>query len=105
MGQGQTARSKFTSQDSADFPGYKLFVIQLDEKALRVLFDLVAGRPLLIGYNKTPGGIDVMAKLETDVADSSLDGIKVVRQRSSTAIDGFRECFVNLNEDLKAAKP
>jgi hypothetical protein len=100
-----TANSKFTSQDSPDAPGYKVFVIQIDTKSVRVLLDLVAGRQLLIGYNKTPGGLDVLAKLETDVADSSLDGIKVSRRRSSIAIDNFRKCFVEINRDLKPLKP
>lgn len=98
---GTTAGVRVTSYDS-DMPGYKVFVYELNEKSLKVLDDLLAGKNPTIAFNRHASGLDATFVVDLSVADTTSDGAGgVKRSHSSAASEGFLQCFGELVSSWK----
>lgn len=97
---GSTAGVKYIAVDS-DKEGFKMFVYEANEKSLAVVYDLIEGVNPTIGFNRKKGGIDVMLPLDLTVANSKSapDGSRQ-QFHSQVALDGFRQCIIELAERL-----
>jgi hypothetical protein len=78
--------------------GYKILMYSLlDNNALQVLSELVGSGHMMIGYNRTADGLDVLVPIDITVVDSLYtDDGKVVRQRSPSVAGGFADCVSDL---------
>ncbi|TWO67024.1 hypothetical protein FN976_26185 [Caenimonas sedimenti] len=81
----------------ADRPEFALFVGEaLDEAILAVLRSITEGKTFVVGFNRAPGQQDVQLPIDLTVVNSKMDGARIVRERSDSAVQQFASC----NSDL-----
>ena len=79
---GSTAAANQAPLDGE--PGYKLFAYRaLDPKVVDIMEGLFSNSGVKIGYNRRPGGIDVMVPLDLQVIDSEYSQDQQVHRSSS----------------------
>lgn len=97
---GTTARSNFT-QAELDTPGARHFAYQLDEQTTNVLTDILSGASVTIGFNRVKDGLDILAPLDLQVADSTTTDTGIKRHRSPEMLRKFSSCVLKIAKSAK----
>lgn len=87
----------------AETKGYRLYLSPLPENADAALDAVVEQKPVLVGFNRRPGGLDVVVPLDLSVRDTKM-GSKVVRVRDDKLGKGFAQCLGDLFAGIKLEK-
>jgi hypothetical protein len=80
--------------------GHKLFVYNIDDATATVISEMLDGKPLTIGFNRAPRGLDVLADLDLHVVDVDMVGDQIRRTRSEQARQQFTGCVGEVTRTL-----
>jgi len=96
---GTTSRSVIRSADGDSGSGSRLFSFQINEDTLPILFDIMDGHEIKIGFNREKDGMDVIVPLDLSISDTDVTAKGVVRKHSKNAVVSFRSCFSTIFKD------
>jgi hypothetical protein len=100
-GSASTAKARYIANDS-DTPGFRLWVLAIDEEVAEVMGNILSRNPLTLGMLRKGGKLDVLVPIDLTVAGTDVSAVgKVSRRHSDQAIQRFTECFVKLSDRLK----
>lgn len=98
-----TAKLRHVSGDGEE--GFRLFIVRLDDQALKVLMEALQARKVVVGFNRNENGLDVLVPVDLTVVKTDSSGDKVVRTRSSEPTQAFGQCVLKVVEGaLKQAR-
>jgi len=103
-----TARVKQQAMDGDE--GFRLYAYSLfDSAVLGIYGEILNAGKVTVAFNRRKGGMDVFVPIDLYVADAEYPGgDKVVRKRSSEALDNFTSCATTLatqaEESLKQSE-
>lgn len=86
---------------ASDTPGYKLYMAGLNAETAAALDAIVEQRQVLVGFNRSDGGLDVVVPIDLSVRDTTVSGDKVVRKRDDQLGKAFALCLGELFGDMK----
>ncbi len=90
---------------ASDTPGYKLYLSGLNAETAAALDAVVEQRPVLVGFNRIDGGLDVVVPIDLSVRDTMVSDGKAVRKRDDQLGRGFAQCLGELLAGMKTEKP
>lgn len=82
-------------------PDYALFVVAVDDDVVSAYQAIAEQKQLVVGFNRTPGQMDVITVLDLTVIDTKMEGGKVVREKSQKPVEDFLDCTGTLFKSLK----
>lgn len=96
-----TARVKQQARDGDE--GFRLYAYSLfDSAVLGIYGEILNAGKVTVAFNRRKGGMDVLVPIDLYVADAEYPGgDKVVRKRSSEALDNFTSCASTLATQAK----
>lgn len=87
-----TATHTYAQFDSPDTDGAKMFVYQLDDEVMKVMEDMANQQPLIIGFNRRKGGMDILVPLDLMVFESVATPQGIQRRRSPAMLHNYLSC-------------
>ncbi len=101
---GSASTAKLRQNVAEGDPGYKLFIYSAtDDGAMDPVIAMLTTGDAQIGYNRSAGGMDVMASVDLTVSDSQYaQGRVTLRKRSLEPKNGFSDCIQQVINNLTA---
>lgn len=91
-----TAKLRYVSGDGDE--GFRLFIVRLDDQALKVLMEALQVRKVVVGFNRVESGLDVLVPVDLTVVKTDSLGDKAVRTRSIEPVQAFGQCVLKVVE-------
>jgi hypothetical protein len=94
-----TAKLRYVSGDGEE--GFGLFIVRLDDQALKLLMETLQARKVVVGFNRKEGGLDVLVPLDLTVVKTASSGDKAQRTRSSEPVQAFGQCVLKALKEAR----
>ena len=91
-----TAKFRHVSADGED--GFRLFVVRLDDQAMKLLMEALQAEKFVVGFNRKENGLDVLVPVDLAIVKTEVSGDKVVRSRSGESTKSFTKCVLDVVE-------
>ena len=82
-------------------PGYRLLVTHADRDMLRFLEEMVDAGGFVVGFNRKPGGQDVLLRIQLDVSVTEDASGNTVQVRNEETVADFMTCIGQLVSAIK----
>jgi hypothetical protein len=92
-----TAKLRYVSAEGEE--GFRLFVMRLDDQALKLLMEALQAGKVVVGFNRKENGLDVLVPVDFAIVKTEVSGDKVVRTRSSESTKSFTQCVLKVVEE------
>ena len=79
-------------RSAGETSAYALFIGAVDADVISAYKAIAEKNQLVIGFNRTPGQIDVTTTLDLTVVDTKMVDGKVIREKSPQPVEDFLDC-------------